>query len=622
MKTLLTKLQQSRVYIILLGAAATIWFLVRVIPKPSRAKYPCIQAAAPIMSSFIIYLLSISVGIFSFKKFKAAFQSSKYWLGTAFLFLTIISFAFVLINDNKTAIANNLTMNEEFPINSNEPIGEAKGLFPGRVVWVQNTNATNENFEPGIQDEWAYNYTDETTIQQMLAKALKNYTETSSSSLAWDALFKSFNNSHDRGDVGYTTGEKIAIKINLTNQCCIEEARMDATPQLINALLYQLINEAGVNASDIIIGDPYRMFRNEYKDLVQSNFPNVNFVDGRGGGGINQTEPSSNAVLFFAGPDDNGLMVESTLPQHYIDATYMINMPVLKTHNEGGITLIAKNHQGSFLEPGDPADGQFAIRMHYSLPANSSGTGKYRHTVDYMGHEHTGGKGLLYIVDGIWAGESWEGFVSKFQSAPFNNDYPNSIFIGQDPVALESVCFDVLFEEYATDDNKQSYPIWYKDEIADYLSQMASSDYWPSGITYDPEGDGTALESLGVFEHWNNASDRQYSRNLGTGEGIELKYYYSETTAVQETNASNAGAAYPNPMSNYTNFTLPTGFNKKATVNIYNTSGQVVSKLSFDNKNSITWNGTDLQNNKLPNALYLFTISDNANTETGKIIIK
>jgi hypothetical protein len=63
-----------------------------------------------------------------------------------------------------------------------------------------------------------------------------------------------------------------------------------------------------------------------------------------------------------------------------------------------------------------------------------------------------------------------------------------------------------------------------KFESADYLSQCASSDYWPAGLEYDPEGDGTPIESLGVFEHWNNATGRQYTRNLGTGEGIELVY--------------------------------------------------------------------------------------------------
>ena len=141
-----------------------------------------------------------------------------------------------------------------------------------------------------------------------------------------------------------------------------------------------------------------------------------------------------------------------------------------------------------------------------------------------MGHEQTGGKGLLYIIDGIWAGEDWKGLIKKFKSTPFNNDYPSSILIGQDPVALESVCFDILFEECANDPTKESYPITLKNEIADYLLQCASSEYWPDNIIYDPEGDGSALESLGVFEHWNNAADKQYSRNLGIGEGIELNY--------------------------------------------------------------------------------------------------
>ena len=30
--------------------------------------------------------------------------------------------------------------------------------------------------------------------------------------------------------------------------------------------------------------------------------------------------------------------------------------------------------------------------------------------------------------------------------------------------------------------------------------------------------------SLGVFEHWNNAHDMKYSRNMGENKGIELIY--------------------------------------------------------------------------------------------------
>jgi len=44
----------------------------------------------------------------------------------------------------------------------------------------------------------------------------------------------------------------------------------------------------------------------------------------------------------------------------------------------------------------------------------------------------------------------------------------------------------------------------------------------PSGVHYYPNHDGGLSRSLGVHEHWNNAVDKQYSRNLGTGHGIEL----------------------------------------------------------------------------------------------------
>jgi parallel beta-helix repeat protein len=55
-----------------------------------------------------------------------------------------------------------------------------------------------------------------------------------------------------------------------------------------------------------------------------------------------------------------------------------------------------------------------------------------------------------------------------------------------------------------------------------YLHEAAMADNPPSGTIYDPEGDGTPLTSLGVHEHWNNAVEKKYSRNLGTGDGIEL----------------------------------------------------------------------------------------------------
>ena len=159
--------------------------------------------------------------------------------------------------------------------------------------------------------------------------------------------------------------------------------------------------------------------------------------------------------------------------------------------------------------------------MHYALPHpdRSPGMGNYRHLVDYMGHEHLGRKTLLFLVDGIWAGKSWQGYIEKWEMEPFNDDFPSSLFLSQDPVAIESVCYDFLLAEYE-DRSSDRYP--YMDGTDDYIYQAASSDYWPSGIQYDPENDGTVIGSLGVFEHWNDATRKQYTNNLGLSGGIEL----------------------------------------------------------------------------------------------------
>ena len=57
--------------------------------------------------------------------------------------------------------------------------------------------------------------------------------------------------------------------------------------------------------------------------------------------------------------------------------------------------------------------------------------------------------------------------------------------------------------------------------VDNYLHEAALANNPPSGTFYHPNG-STRLESLGVHEHWNNEIEKKYSRNLGTGKGIEL----------------------------------------------------------------------------------------------------
>jgi hypothetical protein len=101
------------------------------------------------------------------------------------------------------------------------------------------------------------------------------------------------------------------------------------------------------------------------------------------------------------------------------------------------------------------------------------------------------------------------------------------MFMSLDPVAIESVGYDFLRTEWdgvhkhdAVNNQWEAMPNAYG--VEDYIHQAADPANWPEGVVYDPDNSGKPVPVLGVHEHWNNPIDKQYSRNLGTGNGIEL----------------------------------------------------------------------------------------------------
>jgi hypothetical protein len=211
------------------------------------------------------------------------------------------------------------------------------------------------------------------------------------------------------------------------------------------------------------------------------------------------------------------------------------------------VTLCAKNHYGSLIRtpscylrpdlPGRPGDGQSLAyyNMHYSLPNTSwsPGIAQYRSLVDLMGHSELGSKTVLYLIDGLYGGYYWEARPYKWDTWPFNGDWPSSLLASQDPVAIDSVGYDFVNAEWPDVVRYGHSPSASYDMVGgaeDYLHEAALADAPPSGTFYDPDhkGDVTSLASLGVHEHWNNAVDKQYSRNLGAGEGIELVLLHSD----------------------------------------------------------------------------------------------
>src|SRR5665811_318515 len=108
LKTVIGKSALSKIVFIAIGISSTIWFLIRVIPKPQRATYPCMRAAAPIMSTFVIYLLTLSGSIFAFKKAKNHFRKAGYIYATSFFAIAVV--CSLLFFTNKTEVVNASTI--------------------------------------------------------------------------------------------------------------------------------------------------------------------------------------------------------------------------------------------------------------------------------------------------------------------------------------------------------------------------------------------------------------------------------------------------------------------------------------------------------------------------------
>jgi len=556
------------------------------------------KAAFPLASSFIIYLLGITSFTLLFRKARQKLIQSKYIMAVVCMVLALIAGTIAMVNNKESA---SWAYSFQGPQAGNQPSGVAKGIFPGRVVWVHDVDATDEEGENSAN--WI-SRTDQEVVSNMLSQGIQQLTGTTSDADAWDAIFKYYNNTHGNGNNGYSAGQEIVIKINL-NAIWGGSDCINTSPQVCYALLDQLVNVAGVSQSDISIGDPNCAMNTATHNVLKQDFPNVTYWGYDAG--MTVAEGSADNVFFCSDGS-----YESQLPQAYIDADYLINVPILKKHHRAGISLTSKNHFGSLGAYTGGASG-----LHPSLPLPSATEGgdtttnyryhEYRCFVDIMGHEHLGGKTILYLVDGLWSSINWGHPAVKWEMTPFNNDWPNSLFLSQDPVAIESVGYDFLYNEYDEDHlteggeiTSSKGPFPRLKAVDDFLHQAADPANWPSGIDYDPENDGSGLTSMGTHEHWNNASDKMYSRNLGTGNGIELLSDYTPV-AFESIDYIPEGFTLeqniPNPFNESTTINFRLGIPSDAQLVIYDLKGTIVKKVSFarglSGNSSYVWNGED-----------------------------
>ncbi len=378
-------------------------------------------------------------------------------------------------------------------VGSNESIGKAIGAVPGRVAWVHAPGVAKWDGRTGlwVEDRW----NDQKLAAKMIKETIAVVGGQDDAKKGWDAMFRNFNSRHEKGNKGYKKGEKIAVKLNLNNAITHRDTiELNSSPFVTLALVRSLVNDGGVSPSDIIICEPSRAITDSIYDKIYREYPEVTFIDNIGGEGRLKCEYYPEALTYSI---DNGKMARG-LAKCIVDADYVINSALLKTHSGPGVTLTGKNWYGA-----TDIALQWRKNAHNNVSQDKrNGKPGYKTFVDFIANPHLGGKCLLFLIDGTYGSRDVNGApYPKWQKEPFNNDWACSIIASQDPLAADAVGMDMIIGEWP-----EFGSLNYCDE---YLKEAASIPNAPSGTVYMV--DGKALtEPLGLMEHWNNSKDRHY----------------------------------------------------------------------------------------------------------------
>ena len=382
----------------------------------------------------------------------------------------------------------------------NQPIGTGRGIHPGRVAWVHAPGVARWDGKTGlwVEDRW----NDQSKADAMIPEAIMQLTGETTPKKAWKALFKHFNKTHQRGNRGYHRGETIAVKLNLNNAITHHDTiELNSSPFVTLALVKSMVTDGGVRPQDIVLCEPSRAITDSIYNKVHRAFPGVRFIDNIGGDGREKCEYYPEQIVYSV---DNGKMARG-LAKCIVDADYLINSALLKTHSGPGVTLTGKNWYGA-------TDIHLLWRQNaHNNVSQDKRNGKpgYKTFVDFMAHKNLGQKTLLFLIDGTYGSRDVNGAHNpKWMKEPFNGDWACSVIVSQDEVACDAVGMDIIIGEWP-----EFGSLNYCDE---YLREAASIPQAPSGTIYKQDGKPVE-QSLGVFEHWNNQKERKYTK-------IDLKY--------------------------------------------------------------------------------------------------
>lgn len=306
---------------IIIGLIALIWFLVRVIPKPSRAAYPCLQTAFPIASAFIIWLTGSLGFIAFFKKVPVAFRKADYKQVALFVTagLVLLSMA-ITVGTSEISLAGGQSSTAVIPIN--KKYDNTIDALTSKVSVVRSDKA--------LASEIQYE-----EILSMVREAV-----------ALAGGMESF----------ITDGKSVMIKPNLVNYYTFRPIELNGvtTDHRVLRAVVQLVRELNPTGKIILAegcAEAVPTLTN-FQNLKYSLIPGIDEFIGFEAASGGYREYTSDSLISVELPDSMSLYPDSKKPnlnrkiyynKRYYNTDVLITVPVLKNHQGAGITGGVKN---------------------------------------------------------------------------------------------------------------------------------------------------------------------------------------------------------------------------------------------------------------------------------------
>lgn len=375
-----------RLFFPIIGLASLIWFFIRVIPKPSRAAYPCQRAAFPIASSFVIWLTGIFGGTFAYKKLKKRFSYSRYIVAgigvTAFLAAVIWNFQMLPNSSSETLAAFT-------PVK----------LPASDVAIVQSTKTDVKSI-------------DYAEIKQMVTTAVSNVG-------GIESVVKN--------------GDTVVIKPNLIQSASLStELNGVTTDWRVTKAVVELVRSVNPNGKVYVmeegIVDTTTLF-NYYK-YNTTNIPGVDqFIAIEKDSGAWQDKDSPGLTL--VNMPDGLLHTQYYFNKKFKEADVVISVPTMKTHYNAGFTGGIKN-----LSIGTPPSNIYGISR-YEIARNNMVDHNSDDLHKWIRDYYKCRPANLVIMDGL---QGYQNGPIPMGTNPVNDQMNMRVILaGKDAVAVDTI---------------------------------------------------------------------------------------------------------------------------------------------------------------------------------------